>query len=158
MKTKLVVAVLATGLLTAAGCGGAGTSTEAGGGSDASAPEPSVSFVAPADGSEQSENFAAGVKLENFRLNPDAVGEAAVEGQGHLHFSLDEGKYDTAEYSGANGELAEQLGVDGQYSPSTEPSIRYTGIPKGEHTLVVYLANNDHSDTGVSASTTFEVK
>lgn len=157
MRTKLIAAVLAAGLLTAAGCGGSETSTEADE-SASSAPDASVSFVEPTDGSTQKDEFTAEVALENFELVPDAVGEAASVGEGHLHFSLDEGKYDHPEYSGPNGELAEELGVDGQYSPSTEPTITYAGIPKGEHTLEVYLANNDHSDTGVEASTTFEVK
>jgi hypothetical protein len=158
MTTKLISALLAAGLLTAAGCGGGATSTEPADGSASSAPDASVSFVEPTDGSTQSDEFTAEVALENFELVPDAVGEAASVGEGHLHFSLDDGKYDHPEYSGANGELAEELGVDGQYSPSTEPTITYSGIPKGEHTLEVYLANNDHSDTGVEASTTFEVK
>ena len=77
---------------------------------------------------------------------------------GHLHFSLDGGKFDTPKYSGENGKLAAQLGVDGKYSPSLEPSIPYEGIPKGEHTLEVDLANNDHSETGTTASTTFTVE
>ena len=44
------------------------------------------------------------------------------------------------------------------YSPSTAPNITYSNIPSGKHTLLVYLANNDHSDTGVANSTTFTVK
>jgi hypothetical protein len=100
----------------------------------------------------------AEVALDGFEIDPKAVGGAKEDGAGHLHFSVDGGKYDTPEYSGANGELAVELGVDGQYSPSTEPTITYSGLPKGEHTLEVYLANNDHSDTGVEASTSFEVK
>jgi hypothetical protein len=71
---------------------------------------------------------------------------------------MDGGKYDTPEYSGANGELAKQLGVDGQYSPSTEPTITYEGLPKGEHTLEVDLVNNDHTETGTSATVAFEVE
>ncbi len=51
-----------------------------------------------------------------------------------------------------------KLGVDGQYSPSVEPTITYSGLPKGEHTLEVDLANNDHSETGTTASTTFTVE
>ena len=59
---------------------------------------------------------------------------------------------------GPNGKLAEQLGVDGQYSPSTEPTITYDGLPAGEHTLTVDLVNNDHTETGTSATVTFTVE
>lgn len=123
-----------------------------------SAEDASVSFVAPEDGATESDEVTAEVELENFELAANQVGKASMPGEGHLHFSLDEGKYDNSKYSGENGKLAEMLGVDGQYSPSTEPTITYTGLPAGEHTLEVYLANNDHTDTGVETETTFTVK
>ena len=116
-----------------------------------------VAFVTPADGDAVSGDVTAEVEISGFEINADAVGMAPADGEGHLHFALDGGKYDSAKYSGANGELAEQLGVDGMYSPSTEPTITYTGLPAGEHTLTVYLVNNDHSETGVEETITFEV-
>lgn len=123
-----------------------------------SAGEASVSFAEPTDGATVGEPVTAEVELEGFEINADAVGMDTVEGEGHLHFSMDGGKYDTPEYSGANGKLAEQLGTDGQYSPATEPTITYEGLPKGEHTLEVDLVNNDHTETGTSATVTFEVE
>jgi plastocyanin len=48
--------------------------------------------------------------------------------------------------------------VDGKYSPSVTPSITYRGLPPGKHKLEVYLANNDHSNTGVEAATQFTIK
>jgi hypothetical protein len=117
-----------------------------------------VSFTSPAEGSTVESKFTARVSLENFELDPAAVGKAKEEGKGHLHFSLDGGKYDHPKYSGANGKLAVQLGVDGKYSPSVTPDITYQGIPAGKHTLEVFLANNDHSNAGPTASTTFTVK
>ena len=60
--------------------------------------------------------------------------------------------------SGANGKLAVTLGVQGKYSPSVTPSITYKGLPPGKHRLEVYLANNDHTNTGVESSTSFTVK
>jgi hypothetical protein len=119
--------------------------------------QPTVSFTEPSDGSTVGSKVSAEVELEGFELDPDAVGMAAEDGHGHLHFSLDGGRFDTAKYSGPNGELAEELGVDGQYSPSVEPSITYSNLPAGEHTLVVELAENDHSDVGISDETTFTV-
>ena len=91
-------------------------------------------------------------------LSPKTVGKKPKQGQGHLHFSIDDGKYDQPKYSGKNGQLAVKLGVNGKYSPSVTPSITYKGLPAGKHTLEVYLANNDHSNTGVEAKTMFTVE
>jgi hypothetical protein len=161
MMLKRTAALLcATAALGLAACGDdEDTSTTASSdtGSTVAAEDASVTFVTPEDGSTQSDPVTAEVKLENFEIAADQVGKTASPGQGHLHFSMDEGKYDYPEYSGANGKLAEQLGVEGKYSPSTEPTITYKDLPAGEHTLEVYLANNDHTDTGVEASTTFTV-
>ena len=142
-------------LLVLAGCGGDDDkdkgSASSGGGS-----EPSVSFVTPTDG-EMTGDLTANVQLENFDIDAANVGKENADNKGHLHFSLDGGKFDEPKYSGANGELAVKLGVDGKYSPSVAPKITYKGLPKGEHTLEVDLANNDHSETGTSATTKFTV-
>jgi hypothetical protein len=116
-----------------------------------------VSFASPGDGESVGSKFTASVELAGFEIDPKAVGKDPVDGKGHLHFSLDGGKFDSAKYSGANGELAEQLGTDGKYSPSVTPEITYENIPAGEHTLEVDLANNDHSDSGTTATVTFTV-
>jgi hypothetical protein len=120
--------------------------------------QPSVSFVSPAEGEVTADEVTAEVELDGFEIDALGVGKASEPNKGHLHFSLDGGKFDEPKYSGANGELAVKLGVDGKYSPSTEPAITYSGLPKGEHTLEVDLANNDHSETGTTASTTFTVE
>jgi hypothetical protein len=120
--------------------------------------EPTVTFVSPTEGETTGDTVTAEVELDGFQLDAAGVGMANSPNTGHLHFSLDGGEYDTPEYSGANGKLAVKLGVDGQYSPSTEPTITYEGVPKGEHTLEVDLVNNDHSETGTTASTTFTVE
>jgi hypothetical protein len=119
---------------------------------------PAVSFVSPTDGETTTGDVTAEVELEGFEIDAAGVGMATEPNKGHLHFSLDGGKFDKPKYSGPNGELAVKLGVDGKYSPSTEPSITYSDLPPGEHTLEVALANNDHSDTGTTASTTFTVE
>jgi hypothetical protein len=122
------------------------------------APGAKVSFVSPQDGSTVGRTVTAKVQLSGFKLAPTQVGKPAKQGEGHLHFALDEGKYDLPKYSGANGKLAVKLGVQGKYSPSVTPSITYKNLPPGNHKLEVYLANNDHSNTGVEASTSFTVK
>ena len=136
-------------------------SMSSGGGSDSaqsSLAAPKVTFSSPGDGEAIGSEFTASVNLADFEINPDAVGKKAKDGEGHIHFSLDGGKFDSAKFSGANGKLAEQLGTDGKYSPSVTEEITYKGIPAGEHTLEVYLANNDHSDTGAEASVKFTVE
>jgi hypothetical protein len=117
-----------------------------------------VSFISPTDGEMTADSVTAEVEFENFEIDAVGVGKAIEEGKGHLHFSLDGGEYDKPKYSGANGDLAVQLGVDGMYSPSTEPTITYSGLPKGEHTLEVDLVNNNHTETGATASTAFTVE
>jgi hypothetical protein len=164
-RKALVCAAAVVAALAFAGCGGdddddeTGATTPAPADTGASnAPSASVTFLTPKDGSAVGDEFTADVKIENFELDPDAVGKSPVPGRGHLHFQLDGGKFDIPANSGENGKIAEQLGVDGKYSPATEPTITYEKIPPGDHTLVVFLANNNHTDTGVTAKTEFTVK
>ena len=119
---------------------------------------PAVTIASPSEGAMVDSTFTAKVDLSDFEIDAADVGKMPADGMGHLHFSLDEGKYDAPKYSGANGDLAVKLGADGKYSPSVMPQITYKGIPAGEHTLKVALANNDHSDTGASATHTFTVR
>ena len=117
-----------------------------------------VAFTAPKPNAKSGKKVTAKVKLTNFQLDPKDVGKKPKPGKGHLHFSMDDGKYDFPKYSGANGKLAKKLGVQGKYSPSVTPTITYSGLPKGKHTLKVNLANNDHSNAGGTASVKFTVK
>ena len=122
------------------------------------APAAAVTFTSPGQGTTTGTRFTAKVELDNFEIDPEAIGKSAVPGKGHLHFGLDGGKFDIPENSGENGKLAKQLGVDGKYSPAAAPTITYAKIPPGRHTLEVYLANNNHTDTGVEEETQFTVK
>jgi hypothetical protein len=152
--------------LVVAGCGGS-SKASAGNGTAASpqpakpvgAPGATVRFLAPRAGSTVTgSTVRVRVRVTGFTLDPGDVGKPARQGFGHLHFSLDGGRYDTPRYSGANGVQAAKLGVQGKYSPSVTPTITYRRVRPGRHTLVVYLANNDHSLTGVSARITFTVR
>ena len=122
------------------------------------AAKPSVRFTTPKAGAMTGSKVTFVVKLTNFKLDPKDVGKQNKPGQGHLHFAMDGGKYDYPKYSGANGRLAVKLGIAGKYSPSVTPSITYRGLPSGKHTLVVFLANNDHSPVGPKASVSFTVR
>ena len=117
-----------------------------------------VTFTKPTPGEKVGTTVTATVHLTNFKLDPKDVGKPPKPGRGHLHFSMDGGKFDYPKYSGANGLLAKKLGVTGKYSPSVTPTIKYKGLPKGKHTLSVQLANNDHSNAGASATVSFKVK
>jgi len=142
----LAVAAALVPAAVAAGCG------------DDNSNDPSVSFVEPAKNATVGKDFTATVKLDNFTIDGAAVGKAPEDNKGHLHFSLDNGKYDTPEYSGPNGKLAKQLNVDGQYSPAVMTTITYKGISAGKHTLKVELANNNHTPTGKQATEEITVR
>jgi hypothetical protein len=168
MSTLVSSAVLAMAVVVA-GCGSDdnnrsdSTGASAGGTSAAQAPAPTdssskVAFVTPKDDATEQGTVKVKVKLTNFKIDATQIGKSPQPGIGHLHFAMDGGKYDNSKYSGPNGKLAEQLGVDGKYSPSITPKITYTDLPPGKHQLEVYLANNNHTPTGVEAETEFTVK
>ena len=162
------LSLLSAAALVVAGCGGGGTKHAKAGDATAAAapstkpvgaPGATVRFLTPRAGSTVTgSTVRVRVRVSGFTLDPRDVGRPAREGFGHLHFSLDHGRYDTPRYSGANGAQAAKLGVQGKYSPSVTPTITYRRVRPGRHTLVVYLANNDHSLTGVSATITFTVR
>lgn len=162
MSRTSVCAGLAVGALAVAGCGGSDSGT-------ASKPKPkaqeikgpkiAVAVMKPkADQKLPKGPVTAKVKLTKFKIDKKNVGKTAAPGRGHIHFQMDKGKFDKPKFSGPNGKLAEKLGADGKYSPAVAPKITYKGLPAGEHTLKVELANNDHSDTGVSQEVKFTVK
>jgi hypothetical protein len=148
MRARIVfstmIAALAASLAATAALGGSHSA-------------PSATFIGPKGGSTMSK-VTFTVKLSNFTIDGADVGKANASGKGHLHFSLDKGKFDYPKYSGPNGKLAQQLGIAGKYSPSVTPSITYAHLPKGKHTITVFLVNNDHSDTGAKASMSFTVR
>ena len=157
MNRKMFTLLPVLGVM-AVGVSACGDSEDTASATPSAASGPQVSFTSPGSGAAVGSEFTAKIDIADFEVDAANVGKKSVEGRGHLHFSLDGGKYDNAKFSGANGKLAEQLGTDGKYSPSVTPQITYSGIPAGRHTLVVELANNDHSDQGAKATTTFTVK
>jgi hypothetical protein len=160
-RSALAVALVGVAALPALGGCGSTSSTSSGSTRSrktAGAPRAKVRFVTPKEASTQAGTVVVRVKLSHFKLAPKKVGQAAKPGEGHLHFSLDQGKFDRPQYSGANGREAVKLGVQGKYSPSVKPTIVYTNLPTGTHELEVYLANNDHTNTGVNSFVSFIVK
>jgi hypothetical protein len=145
-----------------AGCGSSSDdstqSSSSSGAPAASKPKGEVHFVTPQKGAKTSSTVHVRVALKDFKIAPGAVGQAPRPGQGHLHFKMDEGKFDTPRYSGKNGLLGKKLGVTHSYSPALAPTITYSHLPPGKHELEVYLANNNHTNVGVEASVKFTVK
>jgi hypothetical protein len=127
-------------------------------GSALAASKPAIHFTSPMTGAKTGSTVTFNVKLGNFTICAACVGKANKTNTGHLHFSMDGGKFDYPKYSGANGKLAVQLGIAGKYSPAVLTHITYWHLPKGKHTLMVFVVNNDHSNTGVKTSTTVWVK
>ncbi len=155
---KLNLAAAPAAVLSAVVLGACGSDDGGSAGAPASGgSESKATIVEPQDGAEVGQTFTAKVSLSGFEIDKANVGKANKPGGGHLHFSLDGGEFDRPQHSGPNGELAVKLGVDGKYSPAVAPEITYKDIPPGEHTLKVQLVNNDHSETGMEAETTFKV-
>jgi hypothetical protein len=121
-------------------------------------PGAAVALLTPHTHESERSTVSVRVRLKHFTLDPAAVGMSPRPNHGHLHFELDGGRFDTTRYSGPNGALAAKLGVSGMYSPSVTPTITYRHLPAGRHKLDVYLANNNHTRTGVEAETTFVVR
>jgi hypothetical protein len=149
MRAKVVLSVLTTLAVVAA------VAASAMGGGSA---RPSVAFVAPKAGAPTGSKVTFKVKLTNFTIDAANVGMRNRTNRGHLHFALDGGKFDFPKYSGANGRLAAQLGIAGKYSPAVTRTITYSKLPKGRHTITVFLVNNDHSNTGTKAKIAFTVR
>jgi ABC-type proline/glycine betaine transport system substrate-binding protein len=101
------------------------------------------------------------ITTKNFKIDTKNVGKTPKANRGHEHFAMDGGKFDFPKYSGANGTLAKQLGVQGKYSPSVNNKVVYTGLPKGKHTVTVYLVRNSHANypnAGAKKKLTFTVR
>lgn len=114
-----------------------------------------IRIIEPRPGNHSAATIVARVQTHGFTITPGAVGKPARRGQGHLHFSLDNGRYDQPRYSGAAGRLAVRRGVNGLYSVTTRKAIVYRRVPLGRHVLRVSLANNDDTPAGPSATVVF---
>jgi len=91
---------------------------------EVAADRPDITIVSPPEGEIVTGDFVVGVSAENFTLDPDGLGTDPVDGEGHYHVLVD-GLYNTA---------------------SGESSATLFGVPPGEHTVRVQLAENNHED------------
>jgi xanthosine utilization system XapX-like protein len=72
-----------------------------------------------------------GLKL----MDPDKTHGQVKKGQGHLHYQLD----------------------NGPVIATTAPKLSFHGLSRGQHTLVVMLAGNNHEPLGPQEVLTFEI-
>ena len=163
IRSLTIMAILASAAAVASGCGSSSDGSGGGSSQPVAAPQANpdkgeVRFLTPTDGAKTGPTVTAKVALKHFQIAPGAVGQAPRLGQGHLHFTMDGGKYDHPRYSGKNGLLGKKLGVSGKYSPALAPTITYRHLPPGKHVLVVALANNNHTSVGVQTKAKFTVK
>jgi hypothetical protein len=95
--------LISAAALLVAGCGGGGNNARAGTTTASAqpakpvgAPGATVRFFVPRAGSTVTgSTVRVRVRVPGFTLDPGNVGKPARQGFGHLHFSLDGGRYDT---------------------------------------------------------------
>lgn len=76
-------------------------------------------------------------EVQNFDLaDPHEVNEIVKEGQGHIHYRLD----------------------DGPVIATTAKRLSFHEVKPGTHTLTVNLAGNDHKQVGTEQKLSVEVK
>ena len=105
-------------------------------------PNPALVFLSPGGilnpSTTVTPSFVLAFAVFNFTLAPNAVGQAAVAGQGHIHVFL-----------------------DGVYWNvwAVPQGIPFDNLPPGQHTIMLELVNNDHSalSPDVKASATLQV-
>ncbi|MFL5901534.1 MAG: hypothetical protein ACJ75S_10105 [Solirubrobacterales bacterium] len=145
--------------------------------------EPSVQVISPRNGARQSSHaVVVKVKVHNFQLAPRHFGGEPQLGEGNIRFGLNRvpdcvdpvklqraidspfgngrlvgASYDSREFAGPNGVLAEQIRSAGSYSPATRPEIYYHDLKPGFYRLVINLAQNDGSTTPFHAVTNFQI-
>lgn len=162
----LLVALIASGVV---GCGGGHRAPEVTRAASATpgrahanphltAPGARLRIVSPARGETVGRSVGVKVEVRGFHLSAGRLDMAPKRGWGHLHLRLDGGRYDREPFSGRAGKLAARLGVTGRFTPVARTAMTYDGVPPGRHRLVVSLASDDLSETGVTAQTVFTVR
>jgi hypothetical protein len=145
---------------------------------------PYIDVISPRDGSKPDEHaVVVKVRVHNFKLAPAHFGRSPELAEGFIRFALKRVPEDVSEetlaeaesnpigsgrvpgepfdfprYSGPNGELADQIGSAGAYSPATLPEIYYHGLKVGLYRLIITLARNDGTSTPYHAVTHFRIE
>ncbi|HET7035943.1 MAG TPA: hypothetical protein VFI42_09710 [Thermomicrobiaceae bacterium] len=94
---------------------------------------PTIQIVSPADGATVDSQLTLQLKWDNFTPTCDLEGKPVVAGYGHLHVVIDAEK--------ASSPLAGLVAMPCQSSVPLDLS----GWSAGQHTIMVALAQNDHT-------------
>jgi hypothetical protein len=135
LSSQMVVPLLLAFSLLLAGC--TGGENQAPMQTPSPAPEgmPGVIITSPTNGAVlPAGNITVSVRAENFRLVP-SYGQAAVQGEGHLHYYMD------MPVPVPSGMTA----PPGHFVPIVATSYTFRDVPPGTHNFSVELANNDHA-------------
>jgi hypothetical protein len=93
-----------------------------------------LTITSPTDGETINGDFNLSATAANYLFDPGAVGGANTEGTGHFH-----------------------VYVDGIYWTYGAGSTTISGVPSGDHEILVELVNNDHSTASPTASDVIHV-
>jgi len=119
----LAVVVLASAML--AGCG--------------ESADRSVKIVEPAEGATlNAGDIKVAVEVKKFNI-VDKIGQAAVDGEGHIHYYIDAGEIPTKD-----GQPAVTKSNNTYHAQATK-EYTWPNVSAGEHTFAVQLVNNDHT-------------
>ncbi|WP_139489410.1 hypothetical protein [Brevibacillus dissolubilis] len=84
----------------------------------------------------QGDDLHLNLTVKNFRFSLENMGKDNKHGEGHVHLYLDSKKV----------------------AKIFDSTYVYKDVPAGKHTIMLELANNDHSSYGVKKTLTIEVK
>lgn len=110
--------------------------------------KPSIKIISPKAGDTVFGSFDVVVQVQNFKLNCDLFGKAAVDGYGHWHLNLD---------STSEGMMG--MGTMAGMSCQTVFHASTAGLESGStHTLIPLLTDNGHAPLEPEVSDKVEVK
>jgi hypothetical protein len=115
--------------------------------------ETDVIITRPAQGSTvEAGNVTVSVDVKKFNV-VDKIGQAAEDGEGHVHFYIDVGEIPTVAGEPATTE-------EGTYHAQATKEFTWEDVEPGAHTFAVQLVNNDHTPLSppVIAQVTVEVE
>ncbi len=93
-----------------------------------------LTITSPTDGETINGDFNLQATSQNFIFDPGAVGGTNTDGTGHFH-----------------------VYIDGVYWTYGAGSTTVSGVPAGEHEILIELVNNDHSTATPTASDVIHV-
>jgi len=127
-RGQFVAGLLAVVVLASATLAGCGESADR-----------SVKIVEPAEGATlNAGDIKVAVEVKKFNV-VDKIGQAANEGEGHIHYYIDAGEIPTKD-----GQPAVTKSNNTYHAQATK-DYTWPNVSAGDHTFAVQLVNNDHT-------------